>query len=83
MCLASAADTNCIGIDLFLYHWYRNYFYTIGIDLFICKRSNTNCIGIDLFQVKSSKTCARAQSSGGPLKELSRVKLMRLTREHI
>ena len=32
---------------------------------------------------KSSKTFARAQSSGVPLKELSRVKLRRLTREHI
>ena len=29
------------------------------------------------------KTFARAQSSGVPLKELSRVKLRRLTREHI
>ena len=31
----------------------------------------------------SSKTFARAQSSGVPLKERSRVKLRRLTREHI
>ena len=31
----------------------------------------------------ASKTFARAQSSGVPFKELSRVKLRRLTREHI
>ena len=33
--------------------------------------------------LKSLKTFARAQSSGMPLKELSRVKLRRLTRERI
>ena len=32
---------------------------------------------------KSTKTFARAQSSGVPLKEISRVKLRRLIREHI
>ena len=34
-------------------------------------------------KIKSSKTLARAQSSGVPLEELSCVKLRRLTQEHI